>query len=98
MRIAFRKSCGCWRKTGSGTKLRRTRNVQCARSDFKTCWCMPTAAEQMSREPLGHGWPRPDGPDRATFYQHWARYEFALGQLAGGERILDAGCGTGYGT
>ena len=53
---------------------------------------------EMTRKPLGHGWPRPDGPDRATFYQHLARYEFALEQLEGGERILDAGCGTGYGT
>jgi|ERR1700693_3825396 len=42
--------------------------------------------------------PRPDSPDQATFQHHLARYQFALGQLAGGERILDAGCGTGYGS
>jgi SAM-dependent methyltransferase len=42
--------------------------------------------------------PRPDSPDAATFHHHLARYQFALERLAGGERILDAGCGTGYGT
>jgi SAM-dependent methyltransferase len=42
--------------------------------------------------------PRPDGPDRVTFHHHLARYQFALGQMAGGERVLDAGCGTGYGS
>jgi SAM-dependent methyltransferase len=42
--------------------------------------------------------PRPDSPDQATFQHHLARYQFALGQLVGDERILDAGCGTGYGS
>jgi 2-polyprenyl-3-methyl-5-hydroxy-6-metoxy-1,4-benzoquinol methylase len=42
--------------------------------------------------------PRPDSPDAATFHHHLARYQFALERLGGGERILDAGCGTGYGT
>jgi len=40
----------------------------------------------------------PETPDRATFHHHVARYEFARGRLAGSGRVLDAGCGTGYGT
>ena len=42
--------------------------------------------------------PRPDGPDLVTYHHHLARYQFALGRMAGGERVLDAGCGTGYGS
>lgn len=42
--------------------------------------------------------PRPDGPDRISYQHHLARYQFALGQMAGAERVLDAGCGTGYGS
>jgi 2-polyprenyl-3-methyl-5-hydroxy-6-metoxy-1,4-benzoquinol methylase len=42
--------------------------------------------------------PRPDGPDQVTYHHHLARYQFALGKMAGGEAVLDAGCGTGYGT
>jgi len=42
--------------------------------------------------------PRPDGPDRVSFHHHLARYQFALGRMKGGERVLDAGCGTGYGS
>ncbi|NDQ56858.1 MAG: class I SAM-dependent methyltransferase [Acidipila sp.] len=42
--------------------------------------------------------PRPDSPDQATYQHHLARYRFALGQMRGGERVLDAGCGTGYGS
>jgi len=42
--------------------------------------------------------PRPDGPDRVSYHHHLARYQFALGRMAGGERVLDAGCGTGYGS
>ncbi|MCL5287447.1 MAG: class I SAM-dependent methyltransferase [Acidobacteria bacterium] len=40
----------------------------------------------------------PDTQDRATFQHHIARYEFALERIAPGERVLDAGCGAGYGT
>jgi SAM-dependent methyltransferase len=39
----------------------------------------------------------PDTPDRGTFQHHIARYEFALAQMRGGERVLDTGCGVGYG-
>jgi SAM-dependent methyltransferase len=42
--------------------------------------------------------PRPDSPDQATFQHHLARYKFALRNMKGGERVLDAGCGTGYGS
>jgi SAM-dependent methyltransferase len=42
--------------------------------------------------------PRPDGPDRVSYHHHLARYQFALGRMRGGERVLDAGCGTGYGS
>ena len=42
--------------------------------------------------------PRPDGPDVVSYHHHLARYQFALGKMAGGERVLDAGCGTGYGS
>ncbi len=56
----------------------------------------------MTRKPISQTLdderPRPDSPDAATFHHHLARYQFALERLAGGERILDAGCGTGYGT
>jgi len=41
---------------------------------------------------------RPDGPDRVSYHHHLARYQFALGRMKGGERVLDAGCGTGYGS
>lgn len=40
----------------------------------------------------------PDTQDRATFQHHIARYAFALERIAPGERVLDAGCGAGYGT
>jgi len=40
----------------------------------------------------------PDTPDRGTFQHHLARYEFALRQMQGGERVLDTGCGVGYGS
>lgn len=40
---------------------------------------------------------RPDSPDVVSFQHHLARYQFASGLLTGSERILDAGCGTGYG-
>lgn len=39
----------------------------------------------------------PDTPDQGTFQHHLARYEFALTQMRGGERVLDTGCGVGYG-
>lgn len=42
--------------------------------------------------------PRPDGPDRVSYHHHLARYRFAFGQMKGGEWVLDAGCGTGYGS
>jgi len=42
--------------------------------------------------------PRPDGPDRVSYHHHLARYRFACAQMKGGERVLDAGCGTGYGS
>jgi 2-polyprenyl-3-methyl-5-hydroxy-6-metoxy-1,4-benzoquinol methylase len=42
--------------------------------------------------------PRPDGPDKVSFHHHLARYQFALGHLRSGERLLDTGCGAGYGT
>ena len=42
--------------------------------------------------------PRPDGPDRVSYHHHLARYRFAFAQMKGGERVLDAGCGTGYGS
>jgi len=41
--------------------------------------------------------PRPDGPDRVSYHHHLARYRFAYRNMKGGERVLDAGCGTGYG-
>lgn len=40
----------------------------------------------------------PDTQDRGTFQHHVARYEFALQQMRGGERVLETGCGVGYGT
>ena len=40
----------------------------------------------------------PDTPDQGTFQHHLARYEFALRQMRGGERVLDTGCGVGYGS
>jgi 2-polyprenyl-3-methyl-5-hydroxy-6-metoxy-1,4-benzoquinol methylase len=40
----------------------------------------------------------PETPDTATFQHHLARYQFALSLLRGGERLLDTGCGVGYGT
>lgn len=40
----------------------------------------------------------PESPDAATFQHHLARYQFALSLLRGGERLLDTGCGAGYGT
>lgn len=40
----------------------------------------------------------PETADQATFQHHLARYRFALEQIGQGERVLDAGCGTGYGT
>ncbi len=40
----------------------------------------------------------PETRDRATFAHHLARYRFAEEQIAAGQRGLDAGCGTGYGT
>jgi 2-polyprenyl-3-methyl-5-hydroxy-6-metoxy-1,4-benzoquinol methylase len=40
----------------------------------------------------------PETPDRATFQHHLARYEFALAQMRPGERVLETGCGVGYGT
>jgi len=42
--------------------------------------------------------PRPDGPDSVTYHHHLARYLFAFRKMKGGERVLDAGCGTGYGS
>ena len=39
----------------------------------------------------------PDTPDQGTFQHHLARYQFALRQMRGGERVLDTGCGVGYG-
>jgi SAM-dependent methyltransferase len=42
--------------------------------------------------------PRPDGPDRVSYHHHLARYRFAYRNMAGRERVLDAGCGTGYGS
>jgi SAM-dependent methyltransferase len=42
--------------------------------------------------------PRPDGPDRVSYHHHLARYQFALSRMRGGECVLDAGCGTGYGS
>ncbi len=42
--------------------------------------------------------PRPDGPDRVSYHHHLARYRFAFKNMKGGERVLDAGCGTGYGS
>ena len=42
--------------------------------------------------------PRPDGPDRVSYHHHLARYRFAYRNMKGGERVLDAGCGTGYGS
>jgi len=42
--------------------------------------------------------PRPDGPDRVSYHHHLARYRFAFRHMQGGERVLDAGCGTGYGS
>lgn len=35
---------------------------------------------------------------RLCFYRHLAAYEFALSQLRPEDRVLDLGCGTGYGT
>ena len=40
----------------------------------------------------------PETADQVTFQHHLARYQFALERMAGGERVLDAGCGTGYGS
>lgn len=40
----------------------------------------------------------PETADQATFQHHVARYRFALEQIGQGGRVLDAGCGTGYGT
>ena len=39
----------------------------------------------------------PDQVDRDLLNEHLARYAFAA-RLAGGKRVLDAGCGTGYGS
>jgi SAM-dependent methyltransferase len=35
---------------------------------------------------------------KLCFYRHLAAYEFALSQLRPEDRVLDLGCGTGYGT
>lgn len=40
----------------------------------------------------------PESADQATFQHHVARYRFALAQMRGGERVVDAGSGAGYGT
>jgi len=39
----------------------------------------------------------PETPDHATFQHHLARYEFAVAQMRPGERVLETGCGAGYG-
>lgn len=59
---------------------------------------MGAVQEKPRSQTLDDERPRPDGPDRVSFNHHLARYQFALGQMAGGERVLDAGCGTGYGS
>src|SRR5579864_4749519 len=54
------------------------------------CWRSPLA--EFTGERLV-----PDQVDVDLFNEHLARYAFAA-RLAHGKRVLDAGCGTGYGS
>lgn len=58
----------------------------------------PTARIKPATTRLDDERTYPETPDTATFQHHLARYQFALGLLRGGERLLDTGCGVGYGT